>query len=221
MVFGHGVRARVALPTWTGKRAPLLWTSPTRSIACPDVARITRSRHEVAGSTPSLLSFKHCLSGGLVLAPGKNGGRPPRLVSSPSRREGSPRRSTIAPPMLELDLQLTAEQALDACRRHGLVVQSERELAGAGRQPSLAPPGPRSSRHAGAERVAGKSLGEGAPTARRRLGERLCARALRAPPNSIERGVRRSGVAGRSRLCCDRTRSTVATRRTPLAWQAR
>ncbi len=34
--------------------------------------------------------------------------------------------------MLELDLQLTAEQALDACRRHGLVVQSERELAGRG-----------------------------------------------------------------------------------------
>ena len=32
--------------------------------------------------------------------------------------------------MLVLDVGLTAEQALDACHRHGLVVQSERELAG-------------------------------------------------------------------------------------------
>jgi len=27
--------------------------------------------------------------------------------------------------MLELDLELTAEQALDACRRHGLIVQND------------------------------------------------------------------------------------------------
>src|SRR5207245_521836 len=33
-------------------------------------------------------------------------------------------------PVLELDLNLTAEQALDECRRRGLVVRSERELAG-------------------------------------------------------------------------------------------
>jgi hypothetical protein len=32
--------------------------------------------------------------------------------------------------MLELDLDLTAEQALHECRRRGLVVRSERELAG-------------------------------------------------------------------------------------------
>lgn len=32
--------------------------------------------------------------------------------------------------MLELDLTLTAEQALGECRRRGLVVVSERELAG-------------------------------------------------------------------------------------------
>ena len=32
--------------------------------------------------------------------------------------------------MLELDLDLTAEQALEECRRRGLVVRSERELAG-------------------------------------------------------------------------------------------
>ena len=32
--------------------------------------------------------------------------------------------------MLVLDIGLTAEQALEACRRHGLIVQSERELAG-------------------------------------------------------------------------------------------
>jgi len=32
--------------------------------------------------------------------------------------------------VLELDLNLTAEQALDECRRRGLVVRSERELAG-------------------------------------------------------------------------------------------
>jgi hypothetical protein len=32
--------------------------------------------------------------------------------------------------MLELDLVLTAEQALDECRRRGLVVRSERHLAG-------------------------------------------------------------------------------------------
>jgi hypothetical protein len=32
--------------------------------------------------------------------------------------------------MLELDLDLTAEQALQECRRRGLVVRSERELAG-------------------------------------------------------------------------------------------
>lgn len=32
--------------------------------------------------------------------------------------------------MLELDLDLTADQALAECRRRGLVVRSERELAG-------------------------------------------------------------------------------------------
>lgn len=32
--------------------------------------------------------------------------------------------------MLELSLRLTAGQALDECRRRGLVVRSERELAG-------------------------------------------------------------------------------------------
>jgi hypothetical protein len=32
--------------------------------------------------------------------------------------------------MLELDLTLTAGQALEECRRRGLVVRSERELAG-------------------------------------------------------------------------------------------
>ncbi len=32
--------------------------------------------------------------------------------------------------MLVLDIKLTAEQALEACRRYGLIVQSERELAG-------------------------------------------------------------------------------------------
>lgn len=32
--------------------------------------------------------------------------------------------------MLELDVQLTAEQVLEECRRRGLVVRSERELAG-------------------------------------------------------------------------------------------
>ena len=32
--------------------------------------------------------------------------------------------------MLELSLKLTADQVLDECRRHGLVVRSERELAG-------------------------------------------------------------------------------------------
>lgn len=32
--------------------------------------------------------------------------------------------------MLELNLKLTADQALQECRRRGLVVQSERELAG-------------------------------------------------------------------------------------------
>lgn len=32
--------------------------------------------------------------------------------------------------MLELDLQLSADQALEQCRRRGLVVRSERELAG-------------------------------------------------------------------------------------------
>ena len=31
--------------------------------------------------------------------------------------------------MLELELSLSAEQALDECRRRGLVVRSERELA--------------------------------------------------------------------------------------------
>ena len=31
--------------------------------------------------------------------------------------------------MLELDLKLTAKQVLDECRRRGLVVRSERELA--------------------------------------------------------------------------------------------
>lgn len=32
--------------------------------------------------------------------------------------------------MLELDLDLTAEGALEECRRRGLVVRSERELSG-------------------------------------------------------------------------------------------
>ncbi len=32
--------------------------------------------------------------------------------------------------MLELDLKITARQVLDECRRRGLVVRSERELAG-------------------------------------------------------------------------------------------
>jgi len=32
--------------------------------------------------------------------------------------------------MLELELKLTAGQVLDECRRRGLVVQNERELAG-------------------------------------------------------------------------------------------
>lgn len=32
--------------------------------------------------------------------------------------------------MLELELKLSAGQALDECRRRGLVVRSERELAG-------------------------------------------------------------------------------------------
>jgi hypothetical protein len=32
--------------------------------------------------------------------------------------------------MLELDLRLTAAEALEECRRRGLVVQSERALAG-------------------------------------------------------------------------------------------
>ena len=32
--------------------------------------------------------------------------------------------------MLELELQLTTGQVLDECRRRGLVVRSERELAG-------------------------------------------------------------------------------------------
>ena len=32
--------------------------------------------------------------------------------------------------MLELDLKLTAGQALEECRRRGLIVRSERELAG-------------------------------------------------------------------------------------------
>ena len=32
--------------------------------------------------------------------------------------------------MLELDLKLTVAQVLDECRRRGLVVRSERELAG-------------------------------------------------------------------------------------------
>lgn len=32
--------------------------------------------------------------------------------------------------MLEVDLQLSAEEALAECRRRGLVVRSERELAG-------------------------------------------------------------------------------------------
>jgi hypothetical protein len=40
------------------------------------------------------------------------------------------RQSTIVKSMLVLAIELTAEQALDACRRHGLIVQSERELAG-------------------------------------------------------------------------------------------
>ena len=32
--------------------------------------------------------------------------------------------------MLELDLNVTAQEALEECRRRGLVVRSERELAG-------------------------------------------------------------------------------------------
>ena len=32
--------------------------------------------------------------------------------------------------MLELDLNITAREALDACDRRGLVVRSERELSG-------------------------------------------------------------------------------------------
>jgi hypothetical protein len=32
--------------------------------------------------------------------------------------------------MLELDLKLTAGQAIDECRRRGLVIRSERQLAG-------------------------------------------------------------------------------------------
>jgi len=32
--------------------------------------------------------------------------------------------------MLALDIHLSAQQALDVCRRYGLVVQSERQLAG-------------------------------------------------------------------------------------------
>ncbi|TME93024.1 MAG: hypothetical protein E6I34_06825 [Chloroflexi bacterium] len=32
--------------------------------------------------------------------------------------------------MLVLELELTAKQALDACRRRGLLIQSERQLAG-------------------------------------------------------------------------------------------
>jgi hypothetical protein len=32
--------------------------------------------------------------------------------------------------VLELDLQLTAEQALEECRQRGVVIRSERELAG-------------------------------------------------------------------------------------------
>jgi len=42
----------------------------------------------------------------------------------------SARRYPIVNPVLVLDIGLRAEQALDACRRHGLVVRSERELAG-------------------------------------------------------------------------------------------
>jgi hypothetical protein len=37
---------------------------------------------------------------------------------------------TIARDMLELDLKLTADQALAECRRRGLVIISQRELAG-------------------------------------------------------------------------------------------
>ena len=32
--------------------------------------------------------------------------------------------------MLELDLELTADQVLEECRRRGIVVRSQRELAG-------------------------------------------------------------------------------------------
>jgi hypothetical protein len=32
--------------------------------------------------------------------------------------------------MLELDLQISADQALDWCRRRGLTIRNERELAG-------------------------------------------------------------------------------------------
>ncbi len=45
--------------------------------------------------------------------------------------------------MLELDLALTADRALGECRRRGLVVRSERELAGraGGRHWHLGSPG--------------------------------------------------------------------------------
>jgi hypothetical protein len=36
----------------------------------------------------------------------------------------------MTPAMLELDLNLTVAQVLDECRQRGLVVRSERELAG-------------------------------------------------------------------------------------------
>lgn len=36
----------------------------------------------------------------------------------------------MADEVLELSINLTARQALDACRRHGLTVRSRRQLAG-------------------------------------------------------------------------------------------
>jgi hypothetical protein len=43
---------------------------------------------------------------------------------------GASQQPTIRSRVLELDLTLTAQQALNECQRRGLVVRSERELAG-------------------------------------------------------------------------------------------
>jgi hypothetical protein len=50
-------------------------------------------------------------------------------VRAQTRDDGGPERHTI-PDMLRLDLRLTSAQALGECRRLGLEVRSERELAG-------------------------------------------------------------------------------------------